>query len=144
MAGQNRNLCLSKDIHAVLSSCNSLFQSTNSPVCPTVNQVSQISTQINLDNHTSDASGHKEITTVEKAIKEMCTRLLINVGSLYFSYIGFWGWSVLGFFDCKLHNFLTFRQCESNSIVNSPMLMRVDIHTLLKLTSLLSPYTLFT
>jgi len=58
-------------------------------VCPAANQVSQISTQVKLDDHTSDASGHKEITTEEKAITELCTALLVNVGSLYYSYAGF-------------------------------------------------------
>lgn len=111
---------------------------------PPVNQVSQIPTQINLHYHTSDASGHKEITIEEKAINEVCPGLLINVGSLDLSHPGFFWVGRLAFFGCKLHHFFTFRQRESNSIANSLVLMREDIHPFLKLTSLLSLYTLFT
>lgn len=46
------------------------------------------------------------------------------------------------FLGCKLHHFLTFRQREPNTVANSPVLTREDLHTFLKLTSLLSLYLL--
>lgn len=58
--------------------------------CPAGSPVGQIAPQLHLRYHASDTSGHEEITAEEKARNEVCTGLLINVGSLYLSYLG-WG-----------------------------------------------------
>lgn len=89
---------------------------------------------------TTTSSGHKEITAKKISNKWVCRGLLINLGTLQLCWVF---WEELGsFLGSKLHNFFPFRQSVPNSAANSPVLMREDIHTFLKLTSLLFLYLL--